>query len=346
MYTKHLYQGLLILREFMNESFPSISIFDQIGNSPLVPIRLEGGRRVWCKLEIFNPSGSVKDRLALGVLKSAWEQDLITRSTPIIEASSGSTAIALALICSHLGLSFTAVLPEGASHERRWTIQAYGGKVETLRQNQDMAEAENRAQCLADERKGFYVDQFNNKDGPKVHHDTAREIHKTLPEERFDAFVCGIGTGGTLVGMHQYLTAHKLRTEIAIARPVEPFHTLHDIGFTPKGFDSHFEHYQQSNSLLRNTFSEITISENSAINWTHRLWRLGFPVGPASGVNFSAAVVLANQLPKDANVVTIFTDRMERYFSTELFETIKLASSETNSSSCHCCICHESLKSR
>lgn len=286
----------------------------------------------------------MKDRLALGALKTAWEQGLITRSTPIIEASSGSTAIALALICSHLGLSFTAVLPEGASQERRWTIRAYGGQVETVTEDQGMAEAENRAQQLADENKGFYVDQFNNKDGPAVHHQTAQEIQKALPNEQFDAFVCGVGTGGTIVGLYQYITANNLKTQIAIARPVEPFHTLHDIGFTPKGFDSHLERYRQANSPSTDVFSEIDVSENSAINWTHRLWELGFPVGPASGVNFAAAVALADKFPKEANIVTIFTDRMERYFSTELFESIKQASGESSSSSCLCCICHESLQ--
>ncbi len=325
-------------------SFPTIPICSQIGHSPLVPIKVESGHRIWCKLEIFNPSGSVKDRLALGALQRAWEQGLVRRSTPVVEASSGSTAIALALLCSQLGLHFRAVIPEGASEERTWTIRAYGGEVETVAESQGMMGAEKRALELADETKGFYVDQFNNENGPKVHHQTACEVHQALPNKQFDAFVSGVGTGGTIVGVHQYLSEKGPNTKVVVARPKDPYHTLHDIGFTPKGFDSHFERYKQSNNTaFQNTFSEIEVTEEQAIHWTYRLWHLGFPVGPASGVNFAAAVALASQYPSSANIVTIFTDRMERYFSTELFETIKQASTKANTTCCGCCICHESL---
>ena len=330
-----------------SEGFPTIPISTQIGHSPLIPIKLESGHRVWCKLEIFNPSSSIKDRLALGALQSAWEKGLLKRSMPVVEASSGSTAISLALMCSHLGLPFFAIIPEGASEERTWTIRAYGGLVETVSASQGLMHAETRAQELADETGGFYVDQFNNEDGPKVHHQTAREIHKTIPNEQFDAFVAGVGTGGTIVGVHQYLRTNNLETNVIVARLKEPFHTLHDIGFTPKGFDSHFERYKQSqNSGSQDIFSEIEVIEEDAINWTHRLWHLGFPVGPASGVNFAAAVAAATKLPSGANIVTIFTDRMERYFSTELFETIKSAGDKPNTTACNCGICHESIKNR
>lgn len=327
-----------------SESFPVIPISAQVGSTLLAPIRIESGHRIWCKLEIFNPSGSVKDRLALGVLKHAWYQGLIDHTTPVVEASSGSTAISLAFLCSQLSLPFHAVIPEGASEERSWTIRAYGGQVETVSEAQGMAGAEERAKRLAENIGGYYVDQFNNKSGLLVHLQTASEIHNALPSRQFDAFVAGIGTGGTVVGIHQYLSENNPGTKIAVARPQEPSRVLHDIGFTPKGFDSHFERYiQTADPNAKSTISEIEVTERDAIQWTYRLWHLGFPIGPASGVNFAAAVMFAKRYPKNANIVTIFTDRMERYFSTKLFEEIKRTSDKVNSTCGSCCICRESL---
>lgn len=313
---------------------PNPAIFQQIGNTPLVDIKINqkfndignetGITGIWCKLEFFNPSGSVKDRIARNILQTAWREGKLNQNTPVIEASSGSTSIALALACSHMGLKFHAVLPAGASHERRWTIEASGGDIETTSIEAGMDGA--RALELVKEKNGFYADQFNNKNNFLAHEATAREILDDIPTNNIDALVCGVGTGGTLVGIYKYCVSRHFPIKPYVARLKPGAKILHDIGFTCQNFNCLFKQELEQNQTFKEAVQYIDIDEQTAISWTDELWKRGFPVGPASGVNFAAAVEVAKLQEKGKNIVTIFTDRMERYFSTQLFDAIKLKS--------------------
>ncbi len=301
---------------------PNPALFDQIGETPLVPIELEDGKQIWCKLEFVNPSGSVKDRIARNILQSAWRKGKLRPGSVVVEASSGSTSIALALACNQMGLKFYAVLPEGASKERQWTIIAYGGQIETVPGEAGIDGAQARAREIEAETGGFYSRQFENEDNFLAHEETAREILKDIPDRYVDAFVSGVGTGGTLVGVHKFFSEHKLDMRPSVVR-VPDVRILHDIGFTPKGFECLYTRWSRQDPNFADQVREVEVEESAAIQWTEYLWKKGFPVGPASGVNFGAAVQVARDLPEEAHVVTVFTDRMERYFSTRLFEEIK-----------------------
>lgn len=305
-------------------------IFKNIGNTPLVPITIDQGNKIWCKLEFFNPTGSVKDRIAKNILLTAWRSGKINENTTVIEASSGSTSIALALACSHMGLKFKAVLPRGASKERQWTIMASGGEVFPTSEEEGMKGAMDKALELAKDENVFFADQFNNSNNYKAHETTAAEILRALPRESLDILVCGVGTGGTLVGIYKYCVDRHYQIKPYVARLKPGAEILHDIGFTPPKFNCLFQQELDKNNDFSNAVEIIEVEESTAIKWTNELWEKGFPVGPASGVNFAAAVEVAKKVQdqKNKNIITVFTDRMERYFSTEIFNAIKLKSAK------------------
>jgi cysteine synthase A len=298
------------------------SIFDCIGDTPLVPVSLRpGGPVVHCKLEYMNPSGSVKDRIARAILQNAWRRGEIDERTTIVEASSGSTSIALAHACCHMGLHFKAVLPAGASLERRLTIMAHGGEVETVPDDAGMDAARERA-CQLGSRPGFfYADQFKNPDNWKAHAETADEILRALPKP--DMVVSGIGTGGTLVGAHRRFREKGLDVRPVVARIRQPITYLLSIGFTCPGFDCHYLDLLREDRGFADRVTEVEVDEFEAIDCMFRLWERGFPVGPASAVNFLAAAKALGGHTDPRTAVTIFTDRLERYFSTQLVDRLK-----------------------
>lgn len=158
---------------------------EQLGPTPLVPIRLcEGTPTIWSKLEYLNPSGSTKDRMATYILQRAWQTGQLRPGQPVIEASSGSTSIALAMACAQLGLKFTAVLPPGVSSERVMMIRAYGGDVVYCAADQGLAGAVEYSQRLGSEHDAFLPRQFENADNVDAHRlGTAREIGQQLQPE-------------------------------------------------------------------------------------------------------------------------------------------------------------------
>ena len=289
--------------------------------TPLVPIRLADGPAIWCKLDFLNPSGSTKDRIARFIVEKAWREQRISRGTTIVEASSGSTSIALALVCAQMGLRFVAVMPEGVSNERVKIIRAYGGEVRMTPRAEGIRGAIAETERLAQSGDVFLPRQFSNQDNAAAHRfGTAREILNALPGGAVDAVVSGVGTGGTLVGLFRGFCDAGCRITPVHARPVEGSGSddAECCSFStriPGVVDSISEIF--SESALPGLLT-VEVRGDEAMETTRSLMCKGFPVGPSSGLNYRAAEMVARELP-GAVIVTIFPDRMERYFSTELF---------------------------
>jgi cysteine synthase A len=303
---------------------------DRVGATPLVPVRLDaGGPTIWCKLEFLNPSGSTKDRIAGYILHKAVRSGKVAPGGLVVEASSGSTSIAMALACAQLGLRFAAVMPEGVSRERRLIIEAYGGEVSFSPREAGILGALAGAAAMAEERGAFPPLQFDNPDNPAAHRmHTAREILAQIPGGCVDAVVSGVGTGGTLVGLFEGLRDQGGAPRAFAARPV----TGAAVGGAVAGpeccsFSGRIPGVADGLSAIYSRFlaehgdgsEEIDVPDEEAVDVARRLIREGFPVGLSSGLNFRAAMMAAERLGPDARVVTVFPDRMERYFSTELF---------------------------
>lgn len=296
----------------------------RVAPTPLVPIRLDDGEpTIWCKLEFLNPSGSTKDRIARHILEKAWRQGRLRAGDRVIEASSGSTSIALALACAQMGLRFTAVMPEGVSNERVLIIRAYGGAVCFTPAAEGIRGAIAETERRAVESGAFLPRQFANTDNAEAHRlGTAREVVDQAPGGCVDAIVSGVGTGGTLVGLFQGLRESGCPVTPVLARPVNVRQALEAecCSFStriPGVADRISTIFRED--LLPGLMT-IEVNDDDALIATRRLIARGFPVGPSSGLNYRAALAAFAQLGRaDAVVVTVFADRMERYFTTELF---------------------------
>ncbi len=294
-----------------------------IGPTPLVPVRLEEeGPRIWCKLEFLNPSGSTKDRIARYMLEKAWRLGELCPGGEVVEASSGSTSIALALASAQMGVRFTAVMPEGVTDERVLTIRAYGGEVELVPRGEGIRGAIARAAELARERGAFAPRQFENPDNAEAHRVwTGQEILAQVPGGLVHGVVSGVGTGGTVVGLYRAFVEAGCPVAPFVARPLSGMgNDVECCSFSsrvPGVVDGLSMLYQKADlpGLV-----ELDISDELAMRTTRALIQRGFPVGPSSGLNYAAALEAARRLGPNAQVVTVFPDRMERYYSTELFQ--------------------------
>ena len=295
----------------------------QLGPTPLVAVQLhQGGPEIWCKLEFLNPSGSTKDRIARYMLEKAWRQGSLGPGDTVAEASSGSTSIALALACAQMGLRFIAVMPEGVTEERVLTIRAYGGEVVLTPGADGVRGAMAHVERLSREGGAFAPRQFENPDNAEAHRVwTGQEILSQIPGGTVDAVVSGVGTGGTIVGLHQAFQEAGCPVTAWVARPVVGTGGLGDVECC--SFSSRVPGVVEGLSRIFDPdrmpgLVEIDIADELAITTAQALIRRGFPVGPSSGLNYAAAVQAASHLGPSASVFTVFPDRMERYFSTEL----------------------------
>jgi cysteine synthase A len=195
---------------------------NRIAAPPLVPVQLDRTLPpVWCKLEFLNPSGSTKDRIARFILEKAWRQGRVRCGDRVVEASSGSTSIALALACAQMGLRFRAVMPEGVSNERVFIIRAYGGEVAFTPAALGIRGAIAEVERVGNEPGVFLPKQFANPDNADAHRlGTAREVLDQIPGGRVDAVVSGVGTGGTLVGLFEGLRENGCPVVPVLAKPV------------------------------------------------------------------------------------------------------------------------------
>jgi cysteine synthase A len=289
------------------------SVLDLIGDTPLVELRRipPAGTRVVVKVEAQNPSGSVKDRPALAMVEAAERSGDLREGSVVVEATSGNTGIALAMICAVRGYRCILVMPEDMSVERRRILRAYGADIVITQADQGMAGAVASAESIvARTERAFMPRQFENAANPEVHaRTTAREIIDAVPD--LAAFVAGVGTGGTLTGVGRIL--EKERPDVLVVA-VEPARSavlsggepgLHGIqglgaGFVPSIFDR---------SLVDEV---IAVSDVVADRMARRLAREeGFLVGPSSGANVHVACEVATRVK--GPVVTLLCDSGERY---------------------------------
>jgi cysteine synthase len=298
---------------FFCDSFPT----------PLIGIRIaENDPLIWCKLEFLHPSGSTKDRIARWILEKAWREGLIRTGSLVVEASSGSTSIAMALTCAQMKLNFLAVMPEGVSRERILMIHSFGAQVMLTPKSEGMVGALKKAEEISKEKAAYYCRQFENPDNIMAHKiGTGREIVMQIPGGGADAVVSGVGTGGTIMGLSQAFHDHGCRVKAFVARPTSNnfFGGVECCSFSqkiPGVLDGYSRLYVPEENP---DIEQIAVEETFAIHMTKVLLQKGFPVGPSSGLNYAASVEVARRIGPKAQVVTVFPDRVERYFSTELF---------------------------
>ncbi|OGS44260.1 MAG: cysteine synthase A [Euryarchaeota archaeon RBG_13_57_23] len=298
------------------------SVVEAIGNTPLVRLNRvvpEGSATVYAKLESFNPMGSVKDRIAKAMIEDAEEKGIINKETTIIEPTSGNTGIGLAMVCAAKGYKLILAMPETMTVERRRIMAALGAQLVLTPGPEGMSGAIKKANELAASVTNSYVpQQFENRSNPKAHmKTTAKEILKVL--DRVDAFVAGVGTGGTITGVGKVLKRKNPDVKIFAVEPAEsPVlsggkpgpHRIQGIGagFVPKILNTKV--YD----------SVIQVAAQDAIQTSRKLARLeGIFVGISSGAAAWAALKVASELGPGKNVVVILPDLGERYLSTDLF---------------------------
>lgn len=299
------------------------SCADLIGNTPVVRLnRVPGATsaEVWGKLESFNPGGSVKDRICLGMIEAAERAGRIKPGDTIIEPTSGNTGIGLALVAAIKGYKLILTMPDTMSEERRSLLMAYGAELILTPDTKGMHGAIHKAEELLEQHPEYFMpQQFSNPANPEAHRrTTAQELLEQF--DRIDAFVAGVGTGGTITGVGQVLRQKMPAVRIYAVEPEsspvlsggEPdFHGIQGIGagFVPEILDG-------------DVYDEvIRVSDAEAAEQTRQLARQeGLLLGISSGANAVAALRVAERLGKGKVVVTIFCDTGERYLTTEIFE--------------------------
>lgn len=298
------------------------SILAQIGNTPLVrlsSLETAGCGQIWGKLESANPGGSVKDRIALGMIEQAERDGLIAPGAHLVEPTSGNTGIGLALVCAVKGYSLTLTMPDSMSLERRRLLQAYGATLVLTPGSEGMKGAISRAEQLSSKHGYFIVHQFTNPANPATHErTTGPEIFNAL-DGKIDVFVTGVGTGGTITGVGHYLRQQLPEIEIIA---VEPEASAVLSGSTPgphaiQGIGAGFVPQILDTSVFQRV---ITVSNDDAIATTQQLAHHGVLGGISSGANLFAAQQVAAKLSPEQRVVTTICDTGERYMSTGIFD--------------------------
>ena len=295
------------------------TILETIGNTPLLKLERIEGFPVYAKAEYLNPGGSIKDRVARHMIEQAEKRGDLKPGMTIAEATSGNTGIGVTFVGVRKGYRVIIVMPDNMSEERRKIIRAFGGELICTPAAESLNGCLKKLEELKREIPDLFIPgQFVNPDNPEIHYlTTAEEIWEQM-EGRVDAFVAGIGSGGTLAGVGRFLKEKNPAVKIVAVEPAnasallgqEPgFHRIEGIGdgFIPDVLDV---------SIVDDV---ITVTDDDAITTAQRLTlQEGALVGTSSGANVWAAVECGKRMGKDKNIVTVLPDRAERYFSTAL----------------------------
>ena len=302
------------------------NIAELIGKTPLMEAHnfaaaYADGAHLLCKLECFNPAGSAKDRIALSMLDDAEERGLISEGATIIEPTSGNTGIGLAALCACRGYRLILTMPDSMSAERRALLSAYGAEIVLTDGKLGMTAAIEKANELAHEiPNSFIPSQFDNPANPEAHYKTTGPEIWEDAAGRIDAFVAGVGTGGTISGTARYLKEKNPNCRIVAVEPeASPLlskgyagaHGLQGIGanFVPENLDR---------SIIDDI---ITVTEEDAYQAARTFATTeGFLVGITSGAALYAAIEFAKTMPKGARIAVLLPDTGERYLSTPLFK--------------------------
>ena len=300
------------------------NVLELIGATPMVRLSRvvgEDAAEVWGKLEATNPGGSVKDRIALAMIEAAEEQGLLAKGGTIIEPTSGNTGIGLAMVAAYKGYKLIVTMFDTASRERRLQMQAYGAEVVLTPAAEGMRGAIDKALELKREHPDYFLpQQFMNAANPEIHrHTTGREIIEQL-DGRIDAFVAGVGTGGSLTGVGEVLKETLSTVRVIAVEPAgSPILSGGRAGFSYiEGIGAGFV----PPILNREVIDEVrVITDDDAYEMARRLAREeGLLVGISAGANAYIAAQVAREMGGNARVVTILCDSGLRYLSTRAFE--------------------------
>ncbi len=303
------------------------SAYEMIGSTPLLHLRnlqefLGLEANLYAKIESRNPSGSIKDRIALSMIEDAEERGIIKKGCTIIEPTSGNTGIGLASVAASKGYKAILVMPETMSIERRKIIAAYGAEIVLTEGKKGMAGAIEKANELAKEiQNSFVPSQFDNPANPSIHYrKTGIEIYEDM-DGKVDIFVAGIGTGGTITGVGQYLKEKNPNIKVVGVEPlnspvltkgVKGPHGIQGIGagFVPSVLDTKI--YDEVIDVL---------DDDAFANGKLVGKKEGILIGISGGAALTAAIEVAKRKEnKGKNIVIIFPDGGDRYFSTRLFD--------------------------
>lgn len=300
------------------------NITELIGNTPIVKLNHvvpEDAGDVYVKLEFFNPGSSIKDRIALSMIEAAEKAGKIKPGDTLVEPTSGNTGIGLSLVAAAKGYHLIIMMPDTMSVERRKLMQGYGTELVLTPGKEGMGGAIKRATDLSKEKGYFMPMQFTNPANPEIHEKTTgKEIIDAFGDTPVDAFVAGVGTGGTLSGVSHALTKKYPDVKVyALEAAESPLlkegktgaHKIQGIsaGFIPDTLD-------------KNSYSDIIeVTSDDAIKMAQEVsCKEGFLPGISAGANIFGAIEIAKKLGKGKAVVTVAPDNGERYLSTDLFK--------------------------
>lgn len=322
------------------------NILETVGRTPVIRINklAPAGVNLYVKVEAFNPLGSVKDRLALGIIEAAEKSGELKPGQTVIEATSGNTGIGLAMVCAQKGYPLVITMAESFSVERRKLMRYLGAKVVLTPAKEKGTGMISKAKELAEKNGWFLARQFENEANPAMHErTTAREIIDDFRGERLDYWVTGYGSGGTLAGVARVLRKERPETKIVVAEPdvaallsnggaqarladggpaaSHPAWTPHPIqGWTPDFIPLVAQEPVDQGSIDQ----VVKVSGAEGVKWAKELARQeGIFVGISSGATFAVSLEIAKTAAKGANILCMLPDTGERYLSTPLFGGIE-----------------------
>jgi cysteine synthase A len=307
------------------------SILDTIGNTPVIKINRLSPKNVdmYVKAEYFNPLASVKDRLAFAIITDAEKKGLLKAGQTVVEATSGNTGIALAMVCAVKGYPFVAVMTETFSIERRKIMRAMGAKVVLTPAAERGTGMVRVAKELSENNGWFLARQFENEANPEYHRNTtAPEILRTFAGRDLDYFVSGYGTGGTITGVGEVLKVARPNIQVIATEPDgaallsgEDWQPHKIQGWTPD-FIPDVLNTEVCDQIIP---VSAEVAKDTALALAQNE---GIFCGISAGATFAAALVVAESAPKGSSILAMLPDTGERYLSTFLFDDIKEGSDE------------------
>jgi len=307
------------------------NILQLIGRTPVVRINRCAPKSVniFVKIEAFNPMSSVKDRLAVAIVEDAERKGKLKPGQTIVEATSGNTGIALAMVCAAKGYPFVAVMSDSFSVERRRLMRILGAKVVLTPAAERGSGMVRKAKQLSEERGWFLADQFNNPANPEYHRNTTGpEILDAFRGERLDYWVTGWGTGGTLTGAGEVIKLARPECKIILVEP-EGAALVSGGTFNPHKIQGWTPDFIPGVLNKKLPDKVLTVNDIEAVESARLLAsKEGILCGISSGATFAGALKLAKEAPQGSNILVMLPDTGERYLSTVLFEGIKVETDE------------------
>ncbi|CUW16517.1 PLP-dependent cysteine synthase family protein [Leuconostoc gasicomitatum] len=299
------------------------NISELIGQTPLIDLQLDipNHSRIFAKLEMFNPGGSIKDRLGQFLISDGIARQVINQDTVIIEPTAGNTGIGLALAAQQHHLRTILVVPEKFSYEKQQLMQALGAEIVNIPSSAGIKGAIEKAKALSADIDNSYVPmQFANPANPKTYYQTlAPELIVDLNGEKITAFVAGAGSGGAFSGVAQYLNEYDSAIQNVVVEPEGsilnggPAHAHRTEGIGVEFIPPFFKNVRIDQTL--------TVSDADAFQQVRDVAvHLGLFIGSSSGAALAASLKLAETLPAQSTIVTIFSDSSERYMSDKIYE--------------------------